>query len=113
MTHLTFLHSLEPNQTLFEDMFNNLLSGLIVADSNYECVYINATAEQILSVSQHHLLHKNVIDILTPANYEKLLTQASEQSSTDDDVITHKKTKAQVKLALQNQFEHHQKVLQH
>ena len=79
MTHPTFLPSLESNQTLFDDMFNNLLSGLIVADSNYECVYINATAEQILSVSQHHLLHKNVIDILTPANYEKLLTQASEQ----------------------------------
>ena len=112
MTHPTFLHSLESNQTLFDDMFNNLLSGLIVADSNYECVYINATAEQILSVSQQHLLHKNVIDILTPANYEKLLTQASEQSHTDDDPITHKKTKAQVKLALQNQFEHTKKMYQ-
>ena len=92
MTHPTFLQSLEPNQTLFDDMFNNLLTGLIVADCNYECVYINATAEQILSVSQHHLLHKNVIDILTTANYEKLLKQSPEQSSTDDEQITHKNT---------------------
>lgn len=93
---------LNDKSSLVSDILNNLLSGLIVANDAYECVYVNATAEQILSLSQPHLLKKSVIDVLTPANFEKLGSQVS----ANNDQVSRSHSLAQAKLALQHQFEH-------
>lgn len=94
---------------ILNDILNNLLSGLIVANERYECLYVNATAEQILSLSQQHLLTQNVIDILLPADSDK---SASHQLSAENGQENKRKTQQQAKLALQHQFEHTKKLYQ-
>lgn len=103
--------NLNHQTNLVNDVLNNLLTGLIVANEAYECVYVNATAEQILSISQQHLLKKNIIDIFTPVNIEKSANHVAYQSSADDD-MDKKKTHEDAKLALQHQFEHTKKLYQ-
>lgn len=58
------------NTPLLTPVINTLLTGVIIADDNFRCVYMNTAAEQILSISQLNLINADIIELLTPIHHD-------------------------------------------